>query len=88
MDSPSFWSQQRIQEALAGNEMARRHVHVDPDIMAGVPVVAGTRIPVYLLLEFIEAGRTIDQIKQEYPSLTSEQIKGAIEFATAVLAIC
>ena len=47
------------------------------------PVVAGTRIPVSSIQEFAKEGYTVDQIKREYPSLTEEDIKAAIEHKDA-----
>lgn len=53
----------------------------DPEIMGGVPTVRGTRVPVYVVLEGIEAGRTQEQLQEDYPSLTGEDIRAAIHYA-------
>lgn len=53
----------------------------DPDTMGGVPVVRGTRVPVYVVLEHLESGRTIEQILRDYPSLSSEGVRAAIHYA-------
>lgn len=53
----------------------------DPRILAGKPTVAGTRIPVTLVLNLLAHGQTFADILKEYPSLTSEDIKAAIEYA-------
>ena len=50
---------------------------VDPDIMLGKPVIAGTRITVELILEKMAAGQTIDQILEDYPQLTREGVLAA-----------
>jgi uncharacterized protein (DUF433 family)/DNA-binding transcriptional MerR regulator len=47
------------------------------------PVVSGTRIPVEAIKEFWEAGYTVDQIRKEYPTLTTEDIKAALDFGAA-----
>lgn len=47
------------------------------------PVVAGTRIPVRIIKEFAEAGFSVDQIRSEFPTITSEDINAAIAFKTA-----
>ena len=49
--------------------------------MDGLPVIRGTRIAVYLILEMLEAGLTIDQIVTEYPHLTLDQVRAAVRFA-------
>lgn len=58
----------------------------DPKIMGGVPVVRGTRVPVYVILENLEAGHSIDEILRDYPSLTRETIRSAIHFAAELTA--
>ncbi len=48
-------------------------IESNPDILGGKPVVKGTRIPVALLLELVEAGLSIDDILREYPHLRKEE---------------
>ena len=55
---------------------------VDPDIMLGKPIIAGTRITVDLILEKMAAGETIDQILDEYPQHTKEGILAALAYAS------
>ena len=62
------------------NELAP-HIISDPGIMGGVPVIEGTRIPVYIILENVEAGHSFDEILTDYPSLTKETIQAAIHWA-------
>jgi uncharacterized protein (DUF433 family) len=65
-------------------EMAwQGHVEVDPGVVFGKPVVAGTRIPVYMVLELVEAGYTPQQIVADfYPTLTEEDVRACIRYAT------
>ena len=56
-------------------------VVTNSEVMDGLPVIRGTRIAVYLILEMLEAGLTIDQIVNEYPHLTLDQVRGAVRFA-------
>ena len=58
---------------------------VDPDIMLGKPVVAGTRITVELILEKLAAGETIEQILEEYPQLNRDNIFAALAYASNAL---
>lgn len=53
----------------------------DPRILAGKPTVAGTRIPVTLVLNLLAHGQNFDEIIKEYPSLTQEDIKAVIQYA-------
>jgi len=60
--------------------MAERII-VDPKILVGKPVVKGTRIPVYLILNLIANGKSPKEIIEEYPELTREDIYAAIKYA-------
>ena len=53
----------------------RDHIHSDETILAGKPVVKGTRISVELLLELFSAGWTEQMILESYPNIKSEDIK-------------
>ena len=57
-------------------------ITVDPDILVGKPVIRGTRIPVYLIVEFIANGMTTKDILKEYPRLKEEDIKAALLYAS------
>lgn len=61
----------------------RSSIVVDPSILAGKPVVAGTRIPVYLILNLLAHGYNFDRIIQAYPVLTREDVQAAICYAEA-----
>jgi len=63
----------------------RPYIRCDPSILCGKPVIAGTRIPVELILEKLALGQTIEQILEDYPHLTEEAIRAAIAFAVEVL---
>jgi len=51
---------------------------VDPKILAGKPVIKGTRIPVYLVLNLLANGYDFDKIIDAYPRLTRQDIEAAI----------
>lgn len=53
----------------------------NPTVMAGKPVIKGTRITVELILNKLDAGQTVEQILEDYPHLTREAITAALEFA-------
>ncbi|MEB3774455.1 MAG: DUF433 domain-containing protein [Desulfurococcales archaeon] len=64
---------------------AGERIVVDPKIMGGKPVIKGTRIPVYFILELIANGWSIDDILKEYPHLTREDVLAAVRYAARVL---
>jgi uncharacterized protein (DUF433 family) len=61
--------------------MSEPAVSSDPDILGGTPVFPGTRVPVDFLLEFIEAGDTIDAFLDGFPSVRREQVIAFLEQA-------
>ena len=60
-------------------------VEVNPKILGGKPVIKGTRIPVYLILELLSAGYSFKRIVKAYPSLTEEDVKAAVDYAAQIV---
>jgi len=60
-------------------------VAVDPKVMAGKPVIRGTRSTVEYVLNLLAHGATAEEILQEYKGLTYEDIQACILFATKTL---
>jgi uncharacterized protein (DUF433 family) len=55
------------------------------NVMAGKPVVAGTRITVELILERLGAGESVEQLLESYPRLSQQDVLDAIAFAAKAL---
>jgi uncharacterized protein (DUF433 family) len=53
----------------------------DPEVMGGAPVFVGTRVPVQTLLDYLEAGDTIDEFLAGFPMVTREQVVAFLEEA-------
>ena len=53
----------------------------DPDILNGALVFAGTRVPVRILFEHLEAGDRLEEFLDSYPTVTRHQAVRAIELA-------
>jgi uncharacterized protein (DUF433 family) len=60
-------------------------VHSDPDIMGGVPVFVGTRVPVRTLLDYLAAGDTLEEFLDHFPTVTREQAVAALGQANELL---
>jgi uncharacterized protein (DUF433 family) len=56
-------------------------VHSDPEILGGTPVFVGTRVPVKSLYDYLEAGDTLDDFLESFPSVTRKQAVAALELA-------
>ena len=57
----------------------------NPEILGGTPVFTGTRVPVRILMEHLEAGDRLDEFLDDYPTVSREQAVEAIGRATAIL---
>ncbi|MDK2855975.1 MAG: hypothetical protein PWQ86_1188 [Bacillota bacterium] len=53
----------------------------NPEILGGKPVIKGTRIAVYLILDLLSEGYSFEDILRLYPHLTTEDIKACIRYA-------
>ncbi len=53
----------------------------DPDILGGIAVFRGTRVPFKNLLDYLEGGHTLDEFLEEFPSVTREAAIAALEHA-------
>ena len=53
----------------------------DPEVMGGTPVFCGTRVPVQTLIEYLEAGDSIDEFLEGFPAVTREQVIAFLEEA-------
>ncbi|MGQ4894434.1 MAG: DUF433 domain-containing protein [Candidatus Njordarchaeia archaeon] len=62
-----------------------KRIEINPKKMLGKPVIKGTRIPVYLILELLAARMSFEDIKEEYPSLTDDDIRAALIYAKRFL---
>ena len=61
-------------------------VHRDPEILGGAPVFVGTRVPVKILFDYLEAGDSLEVFLDEFPSVSREQAVAALELAREVIA--
>lgn len=57
----------------------------NPEILAGKPIVSGTRISVELILDHLAANWSMAEIIESYPSITPEDILAALAFAADVI---
>lgn len=64
---------------MAAKEYLDR-IEINPKILLGKPVIKGTRIPVYVILDLIAERSTMEEILEYYPSLKEEDIIAALKF--------
>jgi uncharacterized protein (DUF433 family) len=56
--------------------------HSNPETLRGNPVIAGTQIPIDLILGQLAAGEALEQVLEDHPSLTKDDVYAALDFAT------
>ena len=61
------------------------HIMINPRICNGKPVIAGTRIPVTVILDQMIATGSIEKIIDLYPELTHQQIVGALQYCHTII---
>jgi len=62
-------------------------VTIDSRIMHGNPVFAGTRIPLYQILEELADGTTLGELVEGYPSLSLEKIQASLDYLSSLLRV-
>lgn len=67
------------------NEIASLPITIDPEILGGTPVFRGTRVPVDALLNNLEAGVSIDEFLENFPTVSREQVLEVIKFSGTTL---
>lgn len=61
-------------------------ISIDTTVHFGQPCIAGTRIPVYCVLELVQEGVPFDEIvRKYYPDITVEDVKACVQYATALV---
>ena len=57
----------------------------DPEILGGTPCFSGTRVPVDSLIDYLEAGDSLDEFLDNFPSVTRDAAVAALEEARILL---
>ncbi len=65
--------------------MESRIISISPDVMGGTPVFRGTRVPIQTLLDYLEAGESIDNFLDGFPTVTREQVIAFLEEAKELI---
>ena len=61
--------------------MAQPLITTSPDLLGGTPVFVGTRVPIQTLVDYLEAGESIDDFLEGFPTVTKDQVVGFLEAA-------
>jgi uncharacterized protein (DUF433 family) len=63
----------------------RKRITIDPKVMVGQPCIRGTRLTVRLILNLLAHGATYDEIFEDYPRLTHDDIAACLLYAVDML---
>ncbi len=63
----------------------RDHIETNPDVLSGKPVVKDTRIAVEFVVDLLAQGWTIDDLLDQYPALTREDVQACLHYASEIL---
>jgi uncharacterized protein (DUF433 family) len=57
----------------------------DPEILSGMPVFAGTRVPAKNLIDYLARGRSVDEFLDDFPTVRRDQVIAALEEVKEIL---
>lgn len=60
-------------------------VSIDPEVMSGTPVFAGTRVPIQNLFDYMEGGDDLSEFLDDFPSVTRDAAVAVLEMAKKTL---
>ena len=61
--------------------MLYQQISIDPEVMSGTPVFAGTRVPIQNLFDYIEGGEDLSEFLDDFPSISKESALAVLEMA-------
>ena len=65
--------------------MQQQIISINQEVMSGLPVFAGTRVPIYSLFDYILTGETIDKFVDDFPSVSKEKALKVLVLAQEIL---
>ena len=65
--------------------MTNKLIERNPNVLGGTPVFSGTKVPVRILMEYLEAGDRLDEFLDNYPTVSRDQAIAVLERVTAML---
>jgi uncharacterized protein (DUF433 family) len=63
----------------------QERIVVDPEIHHGMPCIRGTRVPVSVVLGSLAQGLTPEQVLEEYPTLSEDDIRACLAYAAEII---
>ena len=82
---PHYAGRNHMPIVIDQKDLDRLPITIDPEIVSGTPVFRGTRVPVDALISNLEAGLTLDEFLDNFPTVTREQALQVLEFSKTTL---
>lgn len=60
-------------------------INIDPEILSGQPVFKGTRVSIEALFDHLEAGISLDEFLEDFPTVSKEQVIATLEIANELV---
>lgn len=60
-------------------------ITIDPEVLAGKPIIKGTRLSVEFIIELLSGGISIEELLENYPRITKEDVLACLAYAADVL---
>ena len=60
-------------------------INIDPELLSGQPVFAGTRVPVESLFDHLEAGISLDEFLDDFPTVSKRQVVAILDIANKLI---
>jgi uncharacterized protein (DUF433 family) len=79
------WPQKEVMYLTNEDKGWEDRIALDPRILAGKPVIRGTRLAVEFIIELLAEGWSYEDILQNYPQLTREDILASLRWASEIL---
>ena len=67
------------------DEELRKRIEIDPRVMVGKPCIRGTRLPVRMIVNLLAHGATFDEILEDFPRLTRDDIMACLLYAADMM---
>jgi uncharacterized protein (DUF433 family) len=65
----------------------KERIIINPEILVGKPVIKGTRLAVEFIIDLLAQGWSVDDILQNYPGVTREDVQACLAYASETLKI-
>ena len=74
-----FWYHEHLARFAGSEGIVNNLIEVHPERMGGVPCFKGTRVPVKQLFDYLEAGDSLGEFLNDFPTVSREQALGVLE---------